>query len=47
MDYIQLLKTKISWNFAGKLMELQNTIVSEVTQTQEDMQGMYLLISGY
>jgi hypothetical protein len=34
-------------NFWGKLMELENTILSEVTQTQEDMHGMYLLMSGY
>ena len=34
-------------NFAFKLIELENTIQSEVTQTQKDEYGMYLLISGY
>jgi len=28
-------------------MELENTIPSEVTQTQKDMHGVYSLISGY
>jgi hypothetical protein len=27
-------------------MELENIILSEVTQTQKDIQGMYSLISG-
>ena len=34
-------------NFVGKWMELENIILSEVTQTQKDMHGMYSLISGY
>ena len=34
-------------NFAGKCMELENIILSEVTQTQKDLDGMYLLISIY
>jgi hypothetical protein len=33
-------------NFAGKWMQLEN-ILSEVTQTQKDMNGMCSLISGY
>jgi hypothetical protein len=33
--------------FAGKWMELENTILSEVTQIQKDMHGMYSLVSGY
>jgi hypothetical protein len=28
-------------------MELENIILSEVTQTQKDMHGMYSLISWY
>jgi hypothetical protein len=28
-------------------MELENIILSEVTQTQNDMQAIYSLISGY
>jgi hypothetical protein len=34
-------------NFAGICMELKNIILSEVTQIQKDMHGMYSLISGY
>jgi len=34
-------------NFACKWMELENIILSEVTQTQKDIHHMYLLISGY
>ena len=34
-------------NFVGKWMELENIILSEVTQTQKDMHGMYSLISGF
>jgi hypothetical protein len=30
-------------NFAGKWMELENIILSEVTQSQKDMHGMYSL----
>jgi hypothetical protein len=32
---------------AGKYMELENVILSELTQIQEDMHNMYLVISGY
>jgi hypothetical protein len=34
-------------SFAGKWMELENIILSEVTETQKDMHSMYSLISGY
>jgi hypothetical protein len=34
-------------DFVGKWMELENIILSEVTQTQKDMHGMYSIISGY
>jgi hypothetical protein len=33
-------------NFSDKLMELGN-IISEVTQTQKDIHGMYSLISRH
>jgi hypothetical protein len=33
--------------FAGKWMEVENIILSEVTQTKKDMNGIYSLISGY
>jgi hypothetical protein len=34
-------------NFTGKWMELENTILNELTQNQKDMHGVYSLISGY
>ena len=34
-------------NFAGKWVELENLILSEVTQTQKDNYHMYSLISGF
>jgi hypothetical protein len=34
-------------NFAGKWMELENIILSEVIQSPKDMHGMYSVISGY
>jgi hypothetical protein len=34
-------------NFAGKWMELENIILSKVTQTQNDIHGMYSVIGGY
>jgi hypothetical protein len=32
--------------FAGRWMELENTILSEVSQSQKDTHGMYSIISG-
>ena len=34
-------------NFAGKWVELENIILSEVTEIQKNMHGIYSLISGY
>ena len=34
-------------NFSGKWIELQDIILSEVTQTQKDMCGKYSVISVY
>ena len=34
-------------NFAGEQTELENIILSEVTQTQKDNYHMYSLISGF
>ena len=34
-------------NFACKLMEIENTLLIEVTQTQKEEYGMYSLISGF
>jgi len=47
MEYYSATKNKDILSFAGKWMELENIILSEVTQTQKDMPGMYSLISGY
>jgi hypothetical protein len=33
--------------FLDKWMELENIILSEVTQSQENAHGMHSLISGY
>ena len=33
--------------FLGKWLELENIILSEVTQTQKNTQGMHSLISRY
>jgi hypothetical protein len=46
-EYYWTLKNESILSFAGKWMELENIILSEVTQTQKDMHGLYSLISGY
>jgi hypothetical protein len=47
MEYYSATKNKDFTNFAGKWMELENIILSEVTQTQKSTHGIYSLISGY
>ena len=47
MEYYTAEKSNDSLNFAGKWMELENIILSEVTQTQEDNYHMYSLIGGF
>jgi hypothetical protein len=47
MKYYSAIKNEDIISFAGKWMELENIILSEVTQTQKDMHCMYSLISGY
>jgi hypothetical protein len=47
MEYYSAIKNKDILSFAGKWMELENIILSEVIQTQKDMHGMYSLISAY
>jgi hypothetical protein len=32
---------------ADKCIELENIVLSEVTQTQENIHGMYLQVSGF
>ena len=47
MECYSAIKNQDIMNFAGKWMELENIILSEVTQTPKDMSSMYSLISGY
>jgi hypothetical protein len=47
MEYYSAIKNEDILSFAGKRMELENIILSEVIHTQKDMYGMYSLISGY
>jgi hypothetical protein len=34
-------------NFSGKWLELENIILSEVTQTKKEDDGIYSMINGY
>ena len=43
MEYYSAIKYEDIMNFAGKWMKLVN-ILSEVTQTEKDMHGIYSLI---
>jgi hypothetical protein len=45
--YYSALKNNDFTKFAGKLMDLENIILSEVTQSQKTRHSMYSLISGY
>ena len=47
MEYYSAIENEDIMSFPGKWMELENIILSEVTQTQNDMHGMYSLIIGY
>ena len=47
MEYYTAEKNNKSLNFAGKRMELENIILSEITQTQKDNYHMYSLIGGF
>jgi hypothetical protein len=47
MEYYSAIKNKHFIKFAGKWMELENIILSKVTQSQNNTQGMHSLISGY
>jgi hypothetical protein len=46
MEYYTAIKNEYIMNFAGKWMELENTL-NEVTQTYKDMYEIYSLISGF
>ena len=47
MEYYPALKIEDIMSFTGKWMELENIILSEVTQAQKNIHGMYSLISRY
>ena len=47
MEYYAAIKNIDLMKFTGKWMELENIILSEVTQSQKNTQDMHSLISGY
>jgi hypothetical protein len=47
MEYYSAIKTHEFMKFLGKWIELENIILSEVTQSQKNTHGMHSLISGY
>jgi hypothetical protein len=47
MEYYSAIKNNDFMKFTEKWMELENIILSEVTQSQKNRHGMYSLISGY
>ena len=47
MEYYSAIKNEDILKFAGKWMELENIILSEVTQSQKNTHCMYSQISGY
>ena len=47
MEYYSALKNNEFMKFLGKWIELENIILSEVTQSQKNTHGMHSLISGY
>jgi hypothetical protein len=46
MEYYAIKRNNFM-KFLGKWMELENIILSEVTQSQKNTHGMHSLISGY
>ena len=47
MEYYSVVKNNDILKFACKWMELEENILSEITQIQKDKHGMYSLISEY
>jgi len=47
MEYYSAIKNNDFMKFIGKWVELENTTLSEVTQSQKTTHGMHSLISGY
>jgi len=47
MEYYSAIKNNDFMKFLGKCVDLENIILSEVTQWQKNTYGMHSLISGY
>jgi hypothetical protein len=47
MEYYTAIKNNEFMKSTGKWMELENIILSDVTQSQKNTHGMHSLISGY
>ena len=47
MEYHSVIKNNEFMKLLGKWMDLEDIILSEVTQSQKNMHDMHLLISGY
>ena len=47
MEYYSAIKKNEFMKFFGKWMDLEDIILSEVTQSQKNSNYMYSLISGY
>jgi hypothetical protein len=47
MEYYLAIKNNEFMKFLGKWMELENIILSEITQSQMNTYGMHSLIIGY
>ena len=45
--YYSAIKNSDFMKFLGKWIELENIILSEVTQSQKNTHGMHTLISGH
>ena len=46
MEYYSAINSEFM-KFLGKGMELENIILSEVTQSQKNTHGLHSLLSGY
>jgi hypothetical protein len=47
VEYYSAIKNNDFMKLTGKQMELESIILSEVTQSQKNTQGMHSMISGY
>jgi hypothetical protein len=47
IEYYSTIKNNDIMKLAGKWMELENIILSEVTQSQKNIYGVYSLISRH